>query len=200
MTRERSIRGSADTNQLGPRTRDLCAPRPHPAQRSAIHGADHRRGARGEKGSQRGRMARPWAPQPAPWRHHHAQGPVLSPRWARGRPDRGGLRRSCAYPPGSPLRAGMVRPRWGGAPGQPLPTGDRLLRRVVVAQRGRGGGGAWAPSLPRTGRKARSETGAGHAGPGERAGATSIAVAASLSAPSSPLEGSGWRKTREAGG
>lgn len=102
-------------------------------------------------------------------------------------------------PPRIPSAGQNGTARWGGAPGQPLAAGDRLLRRVVVAKRGRGGGDACAPSFPGIGPEARRRAGAGHAGPDERAGVPSIAVAASLFAPSSPLEGSGWRKTREAG-
>lgn len=90
-----------------------CARSPPSARRSAARTTIAGRWR--EKGSQRGRRARPWAPQPAPRRHPPAQTPILSPRWARGRPDRGGLRRSPASTPlDSPLRAGMVRPDGAG--------------------------------------------------------------------------------------
>lgn len=201
MTRERSIRGSADTDRPRPRTRGLCARRPAPAPRPALgdprHGPPSRGGggrrARSEgEGLAPGPCSPPLGDTPPPKRPFSPRGglEVVPTEVASGEAPR--------VPPSIPL----CGPEWYGPMGRgagPTAPGWRPVAKAV-AQRGRGGGGAWAPSLPCTRPKARGRAGAGHAGSGECAGAPSIAVATSLFAPSSPLEGSGWRKMREAGG
>lgn len=201
MTRERSIRGSADTDRPRPRTRGLCARRPAPTPRPALgdprHGPPSRGGggrrARSEgEGLAPGPRSPPLGDTPPPKRPFSPRGGlgVVPTEVASGEAPR--------VPPSIPL----CGPEWYGPMGRgagPTAPGWRPVAKAV-AQRGRGGGGAWAPSLPCTRPKARGRAGAGHAGSGECAGAPSIAVATSLFAPSSPLEGSGWRKMREAGG
>lgn len=201
MTRERSIRGSADTDRPRPRTRGLCARRPAPAPRPALgdprHGPPSRGGggrrARSEgEGLAPGPRSPPLGDTPPPKRPFSPRGGlgVVPTEVASGEAPR--------VPPSIPL----CGPEWYGPMGRgagPTAPGWRPVAKAF-AQRGRGGGGAWAPSLPCTRPKARGRAGAGHAGSGECAGAPSIAVATSLFAPSSPLEGSGWRKMREAGG
>lgn len=193
--RERGHRpaSASDARPLRPAP---CARSPPSARRSAARTTIAGRWR--EKGSQRGRRARPWAPQPAPRRQPPPKRP-FSPRGGLGVvPTEVASGEAPRVPPSIPL----CGPEWYGPMGRgagPTAPGWRPVAKAV-AQRGRGGGGAWAPSLPCTRPKARGRAGAGHAGSGECAGAPSIAVATSLFAPSSPLEGSGWRKMREAGG
>lgn len=141
MTRERSIRVTADADRPRPGTRDLCALRPRAAPRSVFHGAHHRRGRGGRRARSAGEGLAP-GPRSPPLGDSPPPRHPSSPRGGPGGvPTEAASGEAPRVPSRIPPSGRNGTAPGGGAPGQPLPAGDWLLRRVVVAQRGREGAG-----------------------------------------------------------